>query len=138
MAKGSKIWHLKVLPGQIRAGKLYSVVSVHGHVDCTCPDSVQTHAVCKHIRALQVLGMVAKTAKPSIMVAWENTQPSRRRKPPVPSLTGPVPLPPPVKAQTRRLHVPALQDDGTSFAAGFQDAVRSHLATMSAAKGGAS
>ena len=139
MAKGSKIWHLKVLPGQIRAGKLYSVVSVHRHVDCTCPDSVQTHAVCKHIRALQVLGMVAKTAKPSIMVAWENTQPSRRRKPRVPSLAGPVPpLPPPVKAATRRLHVPALQDDGTSFAAGFQDAVRSHLATMSAAKGGAS
>jgi hypothetical protein len=138
MAKGSKIWHLKVLPGQTRAGKLYSVVSVHGHVDCTCPDSVQTHAVCKHIRALQVLGMIAKTAKPTIMVAWENQQPSRRRKPPVPSLAGPVPPLPPVKAKTRRLHVPALQDDGTSFAAGFRDAVRAHLAGMSAAKGGPS
>jgi hypothetical protein len=128
MAKGSKIWHLKVLPGQIRAGKLYSVVSVHRHVDCTCPDSVQTHAVCKHIRALQVLGMVAKTAKPSIMVAWENTQPSRRRKPPVP--------PPPVKAATRRLHKPVVQDDASTFAAGWNDAVRSHIAGM-AAKGGA-
>jgi hypothetical protein len=142
LAKGSKIWHLKVLPGQVRAGKLYSVISVHGHVDCTCPDSVQTHAVCKHIRALQVLGLVAKTAKPSIMVAWENTQPCRRRKPPVPALTGPVPLPLPapvkaVKAKTRRLHVAALPDDGTSFAAGFRDAVRSHLAGMAAAKGGA-
>jgi len=136
MAKGSKIWHLKVIPGQVRAGKLYSVVSVHGHVDCTCPDSVQTHAVCKHIRALQVLGMVAKTAKPSIMVAWENTQPSRRRKPPVPSLGGPVP--PAVKATTHRLHTPVVQDDASTLAAGWNDAVRSHLASMSAARGGVS
>jgi hypothetical protein len=90
--------------------------------------------VCKHVRALQVLGMVAKTAKPSIVVAWENTRPSRRRKPPVPSLAGPVS--PPVKANTRRRHVAALPDDGTSFAAGFRDAVRSHLAGMKA-KGGA-
>jgi hypothetical protein len=134
ITRGSKIWRLTVLPGQTRAGQVYSVCSVHGHVDCTCPDSVQNHAVCKHARALQVLGMVAKTAKPSIVVAWENTQPSRRRKPPVPSLAGPVP--PPVKATTRRNHVPVLQDDGTSFAAGFRDAVRSHLAGMKA-KGGA-
>jgi hypothetical protein len=136
LAKGSKIWHLKVLPGQTRAGKLYSVVSIHGHVDCTCPDSTVTHAVCKHIRALQVLGLIAKTAKPSIQVAWENTQPSRRRKSPVPTLGGP--LPPPVKAQTRRLHQPVVQDDASKFAAGWNDAVRSHLATMSAAKGGPS
>jgi hypothetical protein len=88
---------------------------------------------------LQVLGMVAKTAKPSIVVAWENTQPSCRRKPPVPTLGGPVPTAelPPVKAKTRRLHVATLPDDGTSFAAGFRDAVRSHLAGMKAAKGGA-
>ena len=69
-------------------------VSTHGHVDCTCPDSTITHAVCKHIRALQVLNLVAKTAKPSIQIAWENTQPSRRRKPPVPGLSAPVPAEP--------------------------------------------
>jgi hypothetical protein len=136
VVRGSKIWHIKVLSGQPRAGRTYSVCSHKRHVDCTCPDSVQNHAVCKHVRALQVLGLVAKTAKPSIQVAWENTQPSRRRKPPVLSLTGPVP-PPPVKATTRRNHVPVLPDDGTSFAAGFRDAVRSHLAGMAAAKGGA-
>jgi hypothetical protein len=56
----------------------------------------------------------------------------RRRdqpKTPVPALPGPVP---PVKAKTRRLHKTELLDDGVSFAAGFRDAVRSHLAGMSA------
>jgi hypothetical protein len=135
ITRGSKIWRLKVMPGQIRAGEIYSVCSTHGHVDCTCPDSTRNYAVCKHTRALQALGMVAKTAKPSIMLAWENTQPSRRRKPPVPSLGGPVPPPPPVKAATRRLHQPVVQDEASTFAAGWKDAVRSHIASMSA-KGG--
>jgi hypothetical protein len=83
--------------------------------------------------------MVAKTVKPAIMIAWQNTQPSRRRKPPVPTLSGPLSAAAasPVKAKTRRLHVATLPDDGTSFAAGFRDAVRSHLAGMKAAKGGA-
>jgi hypothetical protein len=138
---GAKIWHLRVLSGQVRAGKVYSVCSVRRRVDCTCPDSTQNHAVCKHVRALQVLGLVAKTTKPSLVAAWEEAQPSRRRKPALPTLASPVPPPavpplPPVKATTRRNHVPMLQDDGTSFAAGFRDAVRSHLAGMSAAKGG--
>jgi hypothetical protein len=138
-SRGAKIWRLKVLPGQSRAGQVYSVCSVHGHVDCTCPDSVQNHAVCKHVRALQVLGLVAKTVQPAIMIAWQNAQPTRRRKPPVPTLGGPVPTAelPSVKATTRRNHVPVLPDDGTSFAVGFRDAVRSHLAGRKAAKGGA-
>jgi hypothetical protein len=57
----------------------------------------------------------------------------------VPSIGGPFPAAelPPVKAKTRRRHVAALPDDGTSFAAGFRDAVRSHLAGMKAAKGDA-
>jgi hypothetical protein len=137
VARGSKIWRLRVLPGQTRAGQIYSVCSVHGHVDCTCPDSVQNHAVCKHTRALQALGMVAKTAKPSIMVAWENTQPSRRRKPPVPTLSGSVATAaPPVSAKIRRLHQPPAQvDDASRFATGWNDAVRAHVAGMS--KGGA-
>jgi len=95
--------------------------------------------VCKHIRALQVLGLVARTAKPSIQIAWENTQPSRRRKPPVPGLSAPVPVDAsPVSAKARRLHQPVAQvDDVSRFAAGWNEAVRDHLATM-AAKGGAS
>src|SRR5271165_4157839 len=63
---GAKIWHLRVLSGQIRAGKVYSVCSIRRRVDCTCPDSTQNHAVCKHVRALQALGLVAKTTKPSL------------------------------------------------------------------------
>jgi len=139
--RGAKIWRLKVLPGQLRAGQIYSVCSVHGHVDCTCPDSVRNHAVCKHVRALQVLGMVAKTAKPSIVVAWENTQPSRRRKPPITPLGGPFPSTPPVKVETRRRHVPALAADGLApsqadpadgFAVGWKNAVVAHVERLQA------
>jgi hypothetical protein len=139
VTRGSKIWHLKVMPGQERAGRIYSICSFRGKVDCTCPDATTNGAVCKHSRALQALGLVAKTAKPSAMVAWEERQPTRRRKPPVPALTGSVPSLPPVKAKTRRLHVPELPNDpgATEFAAGFRDAVRSHLAGMAAARGGA-
>jgi len=93
--------------------------------------------VCKHIRALQALGLVARTIKSSIMAAWEEQQQPRRRKPALPTSADPVP-PPPVKAATRRLHKPVVQDDASTFAAGWNDAVRSHIATMSAAKGGAS
>jgi hypothetical protein len=134
--RGAKIWRLRVCPGQTRAGQLYSVCSVHGHIDCTCPDSTVNFAVCKHARALQALGLVAKSATPSIMMAWRNTQPSRRRKPPVPALSGPVPAADPVSVKTRRLHQPPVQvDDASGFAAGWNDAVRAHLAGM--AKGGA-
>jgi len=130
MAKGSKIWHLKVLPGQIRAGKLYSVVSVHRHVDCTCPDSVQTHAVCKHIRALQVLGVIAKSARPSIMVAWDVVQKTRRAE--AAAAASPVSPPSPVTAKTRRRHTPVTQvNDASQFAAGWNDAVRLHVAGLS-------
>ena len=136
--RGSKIWRLTVLPGQTRAGQVYSVCSVHGHVDCTCPDSVQNHAVCKHTRALQALGIIAKTAKPSIMIAWENTRPSKRRKPPVPRLgeTTPPADPPRNITRARRRHVP--EDAGVNFAAGWNDVVRAHIAGMSTAKGGVS
>ena len=139
--RGAKIWRLRVCAGQVRAGQLYSVCSVHKHVDCTCPDSTLNFAVCKHIRALQALGLVAKTATPSTMIAWRNTQPSRRRKPPVPSLAGPVPVAAaaqPVKAATRRRHVPDLPvNDAHTFAVGWNDAVRSHISALIGAKGGA-
>jgi hypothetical protein len=83
VSRGSKIWHLKVMPGQERAGRIYSICSFRGKVDCTCPDATKNGAVCKHSRALQALGLVAKTAKPSVLAAWEERQPTRRRKPPV-------------------------------------------------------
>jgi hypothetical protein len=146
LSRGSKIYRLTVLPGQVRAGTVYSVCSTHGHVDCTCPDSTITHAVCKHIRALQALGLVAKTAKPTIQVAWENTQPSRRRKPPVTPLGGPFPSTPPVTVETRRRQVPALAADGLApsqadpadgFAVGWKNAVQCHVQQL-ASKGGLS
>jgi hypothetical protein len=68
--RGSRIWRLTVLGGQSRAGQSYSVCQFKASVDCTCPDSTIQHAVCKHIRALQVLGLVSPRAKASIMVAW--------------------------------------------------------------------
>ena len=62
--RGAKIWRLKVCPGQQCAGAIYSVCSFHSHVDCTCPDSTVNFAVCKHIRALQALGVVARDRHP--------------------------------------------------------------------------
>ena len=117
---GMKVWVLRALDGP-RAGVTYSVATGRGSVGCTCPDHEHNGATCKHIMSLRALGIIPK---------------GRRRdqqKPPVPALPGPVPS---VKAKTRRQHVAALPDDGTSFAAGFRDAVRSHLAGMKA-KGGA-
>jgi len=72
--RGSKIWRLTVLGGQSRAGATYSVCQFKHSVDCTCPDSTVQHAVCKHIRALQVLGLISARAKASIQVAWANLQ----------------------------------------------------------------
>ena len=56
--RGSKIWRLTVLGGQSRAGQSYSVCQFKHNVDCTCPDSTIQHAVCKHIRAMQALGLI--------------------------------------------------------------------------------
>ena len=124
---GMKVWVLRLLDGA-RAGATYSVAIGQGSVGCTCPDHEINGATCKHIMSLRALGLIPKGRK------------SPSRKATVPALTGPVsPLSlPQVAAKTRRLHKPELLDDGTSFAAGFRDAVRSHLAGMSAAKGGVS
>jgi hypothetical protein len=72
--RGSKIWRLTVLGGQSRAGATYSVCQFKHSIDCTCPDSTIQHAVCKHVRALQALGLLSPRAKASIMVAWANLQ----------------------------------------------------------------
>jgi len=72
--RGSKIWRLTVLGGQSRAGVTYSVCQFKHSVDCTCPDSTIQHAVCKHVRALQALGLISPRAKASITKAWANLQ----------------------------------------------------------------
>ena len=123
--------------------------SFNRHVDCTCPDSVQNHAICKHVRALQVLNLVAKTAKPCNQVAWENTQPTRRRKPLTPTIAGEVrtPAAPPAApaadppknvSAARRRHVPVFADPA-AMASGWNDAVKAHIAALAASQtGGAS
>jgi hypothetical protein len=147
VSRGSKIWHLKVLPGQERGGRTYSICSFRGRVDCTCPDATKNGAVCKHSRALQALGLVAKTAKPSVMAAWEKSHPVKRRRKPLLAL--PAPAAPaagqkdqtkaPIMMRTRRRHVPAVgqADPAAGFAAGWRDAVLSHVEKMRA-EGGAS
>ena len=72
--RGSKIWRLTVLAGQSRPGQTYSVCQHKHSVDCTCPDATIQNAVCKHVRALQALGLISPRAKASIMVAWANLQ----------------------------------------------------------------
>jgi hypothetical protein len=140
--RGAKIWRLNVCPGQTRAGKTYAVCSFNRHVDCTCPDSVQNHAICKHVRALQVLGLVAKTAKACNQLAWENMHPTRRRKPCVPRLSGEVHTPagpaedPPRKlAAARRRHTPIFANPAT-MASGWNDAVRAHIAALATSQTG--
>jgi hypothetical protein len=145
VSRGSKIWHLKVMPGQERAGRTYSICSFRGKVDCTCPDATKNGAVCKHSRALQALRLVAKTAKPSVMAAWEERQPSRRRKLPVPRLGQTAAAPAaeekdeakaPIMMRTRRLHVPAVglapsqADPADGFAMGWKNAVQCHVEKM--------
>jgi hypothetical protein len=62
-------WHLKKRSGP-RAGTVYCVLTHNRIVSCTCNYSVRGGAVCKHVRALQALGLVSKRAKPeAILVA---------------------------------------------------------------------
>jgi len=86
--RGSKIWRLTVLGGQPRAGQTYSVCQYKRSIDCTCPDASANNAVCKHIRALQALGLVSPRAKASIMVAWQNTLSDPFNQPAQPLLAG--------------------------------------------------
>lgn len=134
----AKIWRLTVLAGQPRAGVTYSVCQVSRSVDCSCPDSSGNHAVCKHVRALQALGLVSPHAKASVMVAWQNTlsdpfnphaQPRniararRLHKAPLPGPDGlPTPAPAPPPATTLAPAEPG------SFTAGFRAAVADQIA----------
>ena len=130
------------LPGQTRAGRTYSVCSFHAQLECTCPDAVQNKAVCKHMRALQVLGLVPKSARPGVVAQWETIRSAARRRPPVapgPAAEGPAERPRNI-AKSRRTHVPNLPTAAAAaaseFLSGFRAAIVTHVAGMQS--GGAS
>ena len=54
-------WHLKRM-AEPRKGTVYCVLTHKSVVTCTCPDSIMNGAVCKHVRALKALGLVARRA----------------------------------------------------------------------------
>jgi hypothetical protein len=142
VCRGAKNWHITVLPGQTRAGRTYSVCSFHAQLECTCPDAVQNKAVCKHMRALQVLGLVPKSARPGVVAQWETIRSAARRRPPVapgPAAEGPAERPRNI-AKSRRTHVPNLPTAAAAaaseFLSGFRAAIVTHVAGMQS--GGAS
>ena len=61
-------WHLKRL-AEPRKGTVYCVLTHKCVVTCTCPDSITNGAVCKHVRALKALGLVARRARPEAVRA---------------------------------------------------------------------
>ena len=61
-------WHLKRL-AEPRKGTVYCVLTHKNVVTCTCPDSIMNGAVCKHVRALKALGLVARRARPEAVRA---------------------------------------------------------------------
>jgi SWIM zinc finger len=61
-------WHLKRL-SEPRKGQVYCVLTHKNVVTCSCQDSIKNGAVCKHVRALKALGLVARRAKPEAVIA---------------------------------------------------------------------
>jgi hypothetical protein len=135
LSRGSKIWRLTVAAGQSRAGLTYSVCSFSGHLDCTCPDATRNFAACKHMLALKALGLVARHAKPSGLLAWENLHPRRPRSQRIaaPLAAAPATPTPDPLAKARRRHQPAVAaDPAPAVAAGFRTAVAEHVAHLGA------
>ena len=66
-------WHLKRL-AEPRKGTIYCVLTHHRIVSCTCQDSIMNGAVCKHVRALKALGLVARRARPEAVLAARNPE----------------------------------------------------------------
>ena len=64
-------WHLKRM-AEPRKGQVYCVLTHHRVVTCTCQDSTTNGAVCKHVRALKALGLVARRAKPEAVIVAQN------------------------------------------------------------------
>ncbi len=72
-------WHLKKR-SRPRAGTVYCVLTHKGIVSCTCPDSTQGGAVCKHVRALVACGLVSKHARPEALIVARNLAPAARKE----------------------------------------------------------
>ena len=66
-------WHLKRM-AEPREGAVYYVLTHKSVVTCTCPDSITNGAVCKHVRALKALGLVARRARPEAVRAARNLE----------------------------------------------------------------
>jgi len=64
-------WHLKKRSGP-RAGVTYCVLTHKQIVTCSCHDSIRGGAVCKHVRALKALGLVARRAQPEAVLVAQN------------------------------------------------------------------
>jgi hypothetical protein len=133
-----------VLAGQPCAGLTHSVGQAGRSVDCSCEDSHINNAVCKHIRALQALGLISRHAEASIVKAYQlsltdelNPPPNKPRnitrarrlhKAPLPGPEEPriidhatiVPAPPKALA-------PAAPG---SFTAGFRAAIADHISSQ--------
>ena len=73
LGRHTRSWVLKKHSGP-RAGALYAVVTHKGVVSCSCPDSIHTGAVCKHIAALRAAGLVSRRAKPEATLAARNLE----------------------------------------------------------------
>jgi hypothetical protein len=66
-------WHLKRM-AEPREGAVYCVLTHKCIVTCTFPDSIMNGAVCKHVRALKALGLVARRARPEAVRAARNPE----------------------------------------------------------------
>jgi hypothetical protein len=64
-------WHLKRM-AEPRKGTVYCVLTHKCVVMLTCLDNIMNGAVCKHVRALKALGLVARRAKPEAVLAARN------------------------------------------------------------------
>ena len=86
---------------QIKSTRSFASTATSVHVS----DSTINHAVCSTPGPASP-GMVAKTAKPSIMLPGKTRNPRRRKPPVTPSADRSRPGTPPVRRRPRRQHVP--------------------------------
>ena len=63
--RGFVQWKLEHLPSGPRPGVWHVVTCGRGTIFCTCEDSVQRGAYCKHMRAIQACGLAGKRLRPA-------------------------------------------------------------------------
>ena len=62
---GCRSFWLTKLPMSLTTRTVYTVTQrASGHCDCSCPDHQYRHRACKHIRALQALGVLESDSTP--------------------------------------------------------------------------